>query len=78
MRILYKDDISSFSELLERDNTITVHDKNIKILATEMYKAKNGIAPNILGEFVSIRDRKYNLRKTSDFLKEKENTTFFW
>ena len=38
LRILYHDYISSFTDLLEKDNSITVHDHNIQILANEMYK----------------------------------------
>ena len=55
LRILYKDDISTFEELLEKDNSITIHDHNIKLLAREMYKTKNGIEPNNLSEFVTNR-----------------------
>ena len=63
LRILYKDDISTFQELLERDNSITIHDHNIKQLAIEMYKAKNGIQPNVLGEFLINREPRYNSRQ---------------
>ena len=43
LRILYKDDVSTFEELLDQDGSITVHDQNIKLLATEMFKVKNDI-----------------------------------
>ena len=48
LRILYRDDESTFEELLVKDNSITVHDHNIKLLATEMFKVKNDIQPNVL------------------------------
>ena len=35
LRILYKDDISSFNELLQKDNSVTVHTRNIQLLAVE-------------------------------------------
>ena len=68
LRILYKDDISTFAELLDRDKSITVHDHNIKLLAKEMYKVVYNILPNTLGEFLSIRDVRYNLRHPSILL----------
>ena len=50
--ILYRDD----EDHLERDKPITIHERNIKLLAVEMYKVKYGILPNALGDFVSRRD----------------------
>ena len=37
----------SFSELLNLDNSVTVHQKNLQALVTEIYRVKNGIAPEI-------------------------------
>ena len=37
----------SFSELLNLDNSVTVHQKNLQVLLTEIYRVKNGIAPEI-------------------------------
>ena len=72
LRILYRDDISSFEELLVRDNSITAHERNIKLLAKEMYKVKNDILPNALGEFVTKRDFRYNLRNHATFTRDKQ------
>lgn len=77
LRILYRDDVSSFKDLLERDKSITVHEYNIKLLSIEMYKVKNGILPNALGDFISIRDLNYNLRNPSSFMRENVNTTHY-
>ena len=40
LRIVYRDDISSFHELLEKDHSFTIHQKNIQSLAIELYKIK--------------------------------------
>ena len=68
LRILYKDDDSTFSQLLEKDHSITLHTKNLQLLATEMYKMKNHILPCLLSEFVTAREASYNFRAISDFL----------
>ena len=34
-----------FSELLDLNNSVTVHQKNLQVFVTEMYKGKNGIPP---------------------------------
>ena len=37
LRIIYSDKQSSFETLLEKDGTVSVHNRNLQILATEMY-----------------------------------------
>ena len=53
---------SSFEDLLEKDNSDKFHDRNIKLLAKEVYKVENNILPNVLGSFITKRDLQYNLR----------------
>ena len=38
LRIVYKDHFSSFEKLLSKDKTAIVHEKNLQILASEIYK----------------------------------------
>ena len=35
LRIVYQDNASSFTVLLEKDNSTTIHNRNIQLLATE-------------------------------------------
>ena len=48
LRILFNDEHSTFEELLKRDEAFTVHERNIQILLTEMFKAKNKLEPHLL------------------------------
>ena len=50
LRLTYKDEKSTFSELLEKDKSVTIHERNIQKLATLMYKVKNKISPPIINE----------------------------
>ena len=50
------DDVSTFDELLKRDNSVKVHHKNIQFLATEMFKVKLGIAPKFMSDIFKTRD----------------------
>ena len=54
LRMVYRDETSSFSELLEKDGSVTIHHRNLQFLAIEMYKVFKGIAPvfmsNIFGK----------------------------
>ena len=76
LRILYKDDISSFSELLQKDNAVTVHTRNIHLLAIEMYKVRNNISPNFIREIFPTLECAYNLRESKDFIKPRRNTVY--
>ena len=44
LRIVYQDYASSFTELLEKDNSTTIRNRNIQLLATELFKVKNGFS----------------------------------
>ena len=47
LRVIYNGKISSFKELLERDSSVPIHNRNLKILAIEIFKVYNNIAPPI-------------------------------
>ena len=41
LRLIYSDKQSSFETLLEKDGSVSVHNRNLQILTNEMYKIKN-------------------------------------
>ena len=51
LRIIYSEKQSSFETLLEKDGSVSVHNRNLQILATEMYKIKNVHSALIVTEF---------------------------
>ena len=50
LRIVYNDYESSFQELLELDNSVSIHHRNIRLLAIELFKVKNGLSNQIMSE----------------------------
>ena len=48
LRIVYNDEVSSFEELRIKDNSFTIHERNIQTLAVELYKVVNGLSPEIM------------------------------
>ena len=48
LRTLYSDYNSSFYELLDKDETFTIHQKNVQNLAIEIYKYLHGLSPAML------------------------------
>ena len=49
-RRVYNDYKSNFKELLERNHSFTIHERNIQYLATKAYKVKNGLSPVIMND----------------------------
>ena len=62
LRIRYNDKLSSFQNLLEKDNSVTKHHRNIKIVATETCKFLQGFAPPLMNEIFVERSNNYSLR----------------
>ena len=77
LRIVYQDKKSSFNELLRRDNTVTVHQRNLQVLATELYKVKMGLAPQLVKEIFPLSTQAYNLRSTYEFKLENVKTVHY-
>ena len=62
LRIVYKDNISSFEDLLKKDRSFTIHQRNIQSLAIELFKVKGNLSNNIMYDIFQTRKINYNLR----------------
>ena len=69
LRIIYNDKCSNFEELLNKDNSVSVHHHNIQALAIELYKVVNDMSPEVISKVFQVKDTlSYNLRNNSQFL----------
>ena len=50
LRVVYKDRDLTFEQLLEKDKSFTIHEKNLQKLAVEMYKVKHNLCPKPIQE----------------------------
>ena len=48
LQIIYRDDISTFHDLLHRDDSVTIHYRNLRLLAIEMFKVVKSLAPSFM------------------------------
>ena len=65
LRIAYDDYLSDFEELLIKDNTVTIHKRNLRKLAIEMYKISNNLSPLFTRELMTEICVPYNTRSTT-------------
>ena len=64
LRIIYNDKRSSFNTILEKDGSALIHERNTKILATEMFKVSKNPATTS-NEIFKLKDQpdRYILRQ---------------
>ena len=55
LRITYNDQLTDFKSLLSNHNEITIHQRNLQVLMTEIYKIINHIALPIMSSLFEIR-----------------------
>ena len=52
LRIAYNDYTSSFDALLDKDSSATIHQRNLRCLAIEMFKINNKLSPPFLCDLI--------------------------
>ena len=63
LRIVYNDFSSSFEDLLKRNGSVTVHQRNVQLVAVEMFKVKNDLCPEIMKDLFHLNTNP-NIKKT--------------
>ena len=77
MTIIYNDKQSSSIKLLEKYKFVFIHQRNLQILAIEMFKVSNDLSPVLTNDIFKLRgEETYNLRKFSQFYRPKVNSVY--
>ena len=61
------DSKSTFGVLLNKDNTVSIHHRRLQVLASEMFKITNNIAPDLFNGVFQNMALPYNLWRNSNF-----------
>ena len=78
LRLVYQDKSLSFAKFLEKDNSVTIHQRNLQVLATKIFKLKNRLAPEIMKKVFEIQNPAYNFRSEAiHFKRENVKTTHY-
>ena len=67
-RIIYKDQKSSFNELLNKDSSVSIHIRNIERFANEMFELYKGILSLTMENIFKLKtENTHKLRQVSEF-----------
>ena len=77
LRTVYKDNTSSFEELLKKDKSLFIHHKNIQSFAIELFKVKSNLPNRIMCNIFKTRNLHYNLRSQTDFIRTHVNASSY-
>ena len=76
LRIAYNDYEFDFETLLQNDNTITIHQRNIHALAIEVYNTLNDLNPPFMKEMFCLKEHNYSTRR-QQLSSEKPSTVTY-
>ena len=63
LRIIYNGKQSYFEDFLEKDGSVSIHDRNIQYLVVEMYKVSDRLSPPLISNiFKHKNSHQYNLK----------------
>ena len=49
LRLVYKDETNlSLGDFLQMDKSVSIHQRNLQIIATEIYKVRDNLGPEIM------------------------------
>ena len=77
LRLICSDKKSSDENLLEKDKVVSIHHKNVEVLATEMFQVKHKLCPEIAGDiFMERTNNEYHLHNRLDFITSQVHSAF--
>ena len=78
LRLVHRNEtFLSFDDLLKRDKSVSIHQKNLQILATEICKTKNDLGPKIMKDTFHFIEKPCNLRNDPDLQKQRNRIVYF-
>ena len=70
LRLVYKGDKLTCHQLLNMDNSVSIHHRNLQKLAIEIFKAKNNLSPGFMNTVFPLSHNPYNLHSNTIFKTE--------
>ena len=77
LKLVYQDlpDLT-FQELLAKDKSVSIHQKNLQLLSTEIFKSKTGVSPELMNDIFHFEERPYNFRSDYTLERKQDHTVY--
>ena len=66
-----------FDELLVKDKSVSIHQRNLQSLATEIFKVENEVSTGLTEDFFHFVNKPYDLRNNRILLRKRNRTVFY-
>ena len=76
LKVIYNTS-ESYEELLTRSNAVSIHQKHLRALATDIYKSLADINPDFMKPYFKIKEMPYNLRNGYALKLPSTNSTYY-
>ena len=77
LRVIYNDKKSTFQKLLDKDKSVSIYNRNLQVLAIEMYKVTKGLSLKVFTNTFTPRNQpNYNLRHITCFKMPLVNSVY--
>ena len=78
LRLVYDDSLYlSFDELLIKDKPVSIHQRNLQLLATEIFKVKNGVSTGLTEDIFHFVNKTYDLRNNRILFRKRNRTVYY-
>ena len=75
LRLVYSDYCSNFDELLKKDRSFSIQDRDIQTLAIEIYKFFHGLSPSLMKNIFQVNtNNPYSLRSPNELYRRNPKT----
>ena len=74
LRLTYRDETKDSQQILREQNKITIHQRNLQVLMTEVYKIVNSITPLIMNSLFQFRYNTNNIRNFQEIYAKNRKT----
>ena len=75
LRLVYDDYTASFEQLLIKDDSVSIHHRNVQKVAIEMFKVKNNLCPEFIKRLFHLNNTK--TRSNASFHRPMVNTVYY-
>ena len=79
LKLAYNDSpYLSFDELLIKDKSVSIHQRNLHFMTTEIFKIMNGVSTGLPEDIFQFDNKHYDFRYDRILLTKRSRTVFLW